>query len=163
MNANSQIEQDPPNLGAQPPRLRLLGDADAPPRPSASGRSAWRQRLIDVERGAASGVRSSSAFFVYLFGISVILAGGVILGLGVASWTAVILATTIVVVVELFQHAFRSALEELAGDASDSTRRVMERAVRTGTAAVFAATAGAVFTVVVVFASRLTEVFSGTN
>ena len=32
-----------------------------------SSRPAWRQRLVDAERGVMQGIRGDSAFFVYFF------------------------------------------------------------------------------------------------
>ena len=42
--------------------------------PHSSRRPAWRQRLVQAERGLVKGVRSDSAFFVHFFGGSIALA-----------------------------------------------------------------------------------------
>lgn len=123
---------------------------------AAARRPAWRQRLVDIERGAASGFRGSSSFFVHLFFSSVVFVAGMVLGLSAASWTALVLALTIVLTVELFQHALKIALEPVRRQSA----RSCEEAIRAGAAAVFVSVTGATVTVLVVFGARLSAVMT---
>ena len=115
-------------------------DLDLSSRPA---RPAWRQRLVDVERGLMQGVRADSAFFVYFFLSSATIAASIVLGLSLVQWTIVILSLALVLTAEMFNQSLQSLAASL-GRPSDPPVR---DASRMGTAAVFVAIAGSVIAI----------------
>lgn len=120
-------------------------------------RSAWRQRLVEAERGMSQGVRRDSTFFVHFFGGSFVIAAGWVLGIGLAGWTVIILAVTLVLSAEMFNQVLK-AIWRTVGHHLDEEG---EKAVRMGTAAVFVALAGAILAIGLIFGYRLCEMFAG--
>lgn len=131
--------------------------------PPAHGRSserpkrrpAWRQSLVEVERGVAQGVRSDSSFFAHFFVGSVILAAAFVLGLPFSHWLILILALTLVLSAEMFRQSIRAALDSIGLRFPESA----QRARRIGTAATFVALIGALLCVGTVFGHRLWQLF----
>ncbi|MFM8582773.1 MAG: diacylglycerol kinase, partial [Planctomycetaceae bacterium] len=75
--------------------------------PRTLRRPAWRQRLIQAERGLAWGLRADSVFFVHFFGIALVISAGLAFGLALWQWVAIVLALTVVLSAEMFQQALK--------------------------------------------------------
>lgn len=118
-------------------------------------RPAWRQRLVEVERGVAQGVRSDSSFFAHFFIGSVILAAAFVLGLPLLHWLIVILALTLVLCAEMFRQSLRAVVDSIGLRFPES----VQRARRIGTAAAFVAMTGALLCLGVIFGHRLWQLF----
>jgi diacylglycerol kinase len=118
-------------------------------------RPAWRQRLVDIERGTMQGVRGDSIFFVYFFLSSITIAAAVVLRLSLLQWTIVILSLTLVLCAEMFNQVLKSLIAGLAehlGDAAQTTLRI-------GTAAVFVATTGSIVVIGLTLGQAFVEMF----
>jgi len=116
-------------------------------------RPAWRQRLVQAERGLVGGVRSDSTFFVHFFGVSAVIAAGFILGITWMHWIGIVGCLTLVLTAEMFSQAIKALLqvEELA--LSPAGQRVLAMA----TAAVMVACTGSIIMLMLVFWQRLHE------
>ncbi len=122
-----------------------------------SPRPAWRQRLVDAERGIVHGVRGDSAFFVYFFLSSVTIATSVVLGISLLQWTIVILSLTLVLSAEMFNQVLRALIAAIGSPVSGAARS----ALRIGTAAVFVAIAGSVIVIGLTLGQAGVEMFEG--
>ncbi|MES2789008.1 MAG: diacylglycerol kinase [Planctomycetota bacterium] len=71
-------------------------------------RAAWRQRLVQAERGIGNGARQDSIFFVHIFTSTLILLAGGVLGLMAWQWMLVIISLIMLFVAELFNQALKS-------------------------------------------------------
>lgn len=71
-------------------------------------RAAWRQRLVQAERGIGNGARQDSIFFVHIFTSTLILLAGGVLGLASWQWMLVISSLIVLFVAELFNQALKS-------------------------------------------------------
>ena len=119
-------------------------------------RAAWRQWLVEAERGITAGFRSDSVFFVHLFAGSLAVAASIMLGLTATQWSIVILALSMTIASELFHQVLKQL-----GDLVDMTEpRPAAQLRRLGAAAVAVATIGAVTTVSVILGSRLWEAYA---
>jgi diacylglycerol kinase len=132
----------------------VLTDPSRVPRPS---RPAWRQRLVDAERGVMQGIRGDSAFFVYFFLSSATIAACVVLGISLIQWTIVILALTLVLSAEMFNQVLKALLTEFGRPRDDSARAALRMAV----AAVFVAITGSVIVIGLTLGQSAVEMFSG--
>lgn len=120
-------------------------------------RSSFHQRLVDVERGVAAGIRRDSTLFVHFFIATAVLAGAVVLGLSLMQWCIVVLALTLVLTAEMFQQVLKTILESLGHHFPEASRR----AERIGTAAVSITILGTVILIGLIFTERLMQLFSG--
>jgi diacylglycerol kinase len=116
-------------------------------------RSAWRQRLVTAERGLVRGVRSDSVFFVHFFGISLVVAAALVLGVGAMQWIAIAACLTLVLTAEMFNQALKS----LAQPDGQPCGPAAKRAIAMGTAAVMVACTGSTLVMILVFWQRLQE------
>ncbi|MGH7200889.1 MAG: diacylglycerol kinase [Planctomycetaceae bacterium] len=130
-----------PNVQSPPPR-----------------RSAWRQRLVDAERGLTQGFRADSTLFVHFFAGSVLLASALVLGLTAVEWTVLILSMTVVLSAEMFHHVIRIITQTIAPDEENAAH--VRRALTTGTAAVVVAILGAALVIGLLFGRRLAEMLA---
>lgn len=71
-------------------------------------RAAWRQRLVQAERGIGNGARQDSIFFVHIFTATLILLAGGVLGLVPWQWMLVVSSLIMLFVAELFNQALKS-------------------------------------------------------
>jgi diacylglycerol kinase len=126
---------------------------DADDRPHRR-RPAWRQRLVTAERGLVGGVRSDSVFFVHFFGISLVLAAALVLGVGSMQWIAIAACLTLVLTAEMFNQALKS----LAQPDDRPCGPAAKRAIAMGTAAVMVACTGSTLVMTLVFWQRLQEI-----
>ena len=118
-------------------------------------RPAWRERLVIAERGLVRGVRSDSAFFVHFFGIAIVIAAALVLGIGWMQWVAIAGCLTLVLTAEMFNQA----LKALAGAQGDDLSAGARRALAIGTAAVLVACAGSITVLTLVFWQRFEQLF----
>lgn len=116
-------------------------------------RPAWRQRLVQAERGLVGGVRADSVFFVHFFGISLVIAAALVLGIGWMQWVAVAACLTLVLTAEMFNQALKSLAIPESGEPTPAG----QRAVAMGTAAVMVACAGSTIVLTLVFWHRLQQ------
>ena len=79
-------------------------------------RAAWRQRLVQAERGIGNGARQDSIFFVHIFTTTLILLAGGVLGLTGWQWLLVFGSLILLFVAELFNQALKS-LAQAFGEA----------------------------------------------
>lgn len=124
-----------------------------PPHPQ---RSAWREKLVRVERGLVRGVRCDSAFFVHFFGISIVIAAALVLGIGWMQWTAIAGCLTLVLTAQMFNQA----LKALAHVEDETPAPHVERALAIGTAAVLVSCTGSTVMLTVIFWQRIRELFA---
>ncbi len=118
-------------------------------------RPAWRQRLVEAERGVTRDFRDDSTLFLHFFSGSVILVTAVVLNISPIEWTALILSLTVVVTAEIFnkvllvigKHVDRHSTAPLLND------------LRIGTAAVFVTIIGGLLTIGLIFGRRVWELF----
>jgi diacylglycerol kinase len=118
-------------------------------------RPAWRQRLVLAERGLVRGVRSDSAFFVHFFGIVIVIAAALVLGIGWMQWIAIAGCLTLVLTAEMFNQA----LKALAQSGERELSAGAQRALAIGTAAVLVACIGSTVVLTLVFWQRFEQLF----
>lgn len=140
----------------------MITQSKRPVRSSATGtssrrRSAWRQRLVEAERGITQGVRGDSTFFVHFFVGSIVVAAGMVFGLSLVEWTVVILSLTIVLSAEMFNQVVKNIVQSQDGQVKEAAGN----ALRIGTAAVFVGITGALLTIGLIFGHRLVQMFAG--
>ena len=136
-------------------RVPVLESEDGPAGGGTRRRPAWRQRLVEAERGVTYGLRGDSAFFFHFFAGSVVVATALVLGVPLRQWTAIVLALTIVLAAEMFHQVLKTLLDGVGHHLGESG----QRALRISMAAVYVTTAGAVISLAIVFAQRLWEMF----
>lgn len=120
-------------------------------------RPAWRERLVQAERGLVRGVRSDSAFFVHFFGISIVIAAAFVFGIGWMQWIAIAGCLTLVLTAEMFNQA----LKALAHSSGEESSPGVQRALAIGTAAVLVACTGSIVVLTLVFWQRFEQLFEG--
>jgi len=118
-------------------------------------RPAWREELVQVERGLVGGVRTDSAFFAHFFGGSIVIAAATVLGLGLVQWTIVLICLTLVLTAQMFHQALK-ALAQTEGQEPTLAQR---KALGMGTAAVTVALAGSTLATTLIFWQRIAELF----
>ncbi|MFM7163314.1 MAG: diacylglycerol kinase family protein [Planctomycetaceae bacterium] len=128
--------------------------------PRTLRRPAWRQRLIQAERGLAWGLRADSVFFVHFFGIALVISAGLAFGLALWQWVAIVLALTVVLSAEMFQQALKLlAGLSTAADGAGHSPSIAARALSIGTAAVLVACLGSTLVLALIFIQRGCELF----
>ena len=118
-------------------------------------RSAWRQRLVDAETGFRIGLRTDSILFLYLFIGAIVFASGFVFGLAKTEWLILILTLGLTLSVELFHQLLTFIVNEFSHHLSKD----MDQMMRLGTAAVVTANLSAVTVIVILFGSRLLELW----
>lgn len=131
-----------------------LAELDSPGT-RARRRPAWRQRLVQAERGLVRGVRSDSAFFVHFFGIAIVIAAALVLGIGWMQWIAIAGCLTLVLTAEMFNQALKALAQALEDPAAPE----VQRGLAIGTAAVMVACIGSTIVLALVFWQRLAVLF----
>jgi len=120
-------------------------------------RSAWRQKLVEAERGLTLGFRGDSSFFVHFFTGTIVLTAGLVLQIELIHWTILVLAFTMVLASEMFYSVLKTILFNIGHHLPEQ----MRRAIHLGTAAVLVTYFGAVLTIGLIFGRRLFQIFSG--
>lgn len=119
------------------------------------GRSALKEKLIEVERGITQGFRLDSTFFVHFFVISILIAAGIVFGLGMTSWCLLTLSLSMVLAAQMFNQVLKIVWSSFGHQFDERTRQ----AARVGSAGVFVAILGAVIVIGTVFGHRLTQLY----
>lgn len=120
-------------------------------RRSPRRRSAWRQWLIEAERGITAGFRSDSIFFVHLFIGSLTVAAAAMLGLSRVEWAILVLALCSTIAAELFHQVLKQL-----GDLVQLVGIKRARSIRRfGVAAVAVVTFGSGVAIAILIFSRL--------
>ena len=125
--------------------------------PQQRRRAAWRQTLIQAERGLVGGIRNGSAFFVHFFGISIVLAAALVLGIEWTHWIGIAGCLTLVLTAEMFNQA----LKALASAGESHSTPPVQRALAIGTAAVLVSCAGSTVILALIFWQRCQQLFAG--
>jgi len=121
----------------------------------ARRRAAWRQWLVEAERGITAGFRSDSVFFVHLFVGSLAIAASAMLGLTASQWSIVVLALSVTIAAELFHQV----LKQLADAVAEIGPKKASAIRRLGAAAVAVASLGSAASIAVILSSRLWSLF----
>ncbi|MBS0264946.1 MAG: diacylglycerol kinase [Planctomycetes bacterium] len=119
-------------------------------------RSAWREEIVLAERGLVRGIRCDSAFFIHFFGISIVVAIGMVLGVGWMQWIAIMGCLTVVLTAQMFNQSLKS----LANVGESEPEPHVERALVIGKAAVLVACIGSTLILAVIFGHRIQELFA---
>ncbi len=128
-------------------------------------RPAWRERLVQAERGLVRGIRSDSAFFVHFFGIAIVIAAALVLGIGWMQWVAIAGCLTLVLTAEMFNQALKTLVHSGFAQSGSNPPAGQElspgaqRALAIGTAAVLVACAGSTVVLTLVFWQRFDQLF----
>ncbi len=120
----------------------------------SSRRPAWRQWLVEVERGLSQSFRGESTLFGHCFIASIVLITGFILGITVLQWAVVFLSLGVAASAEMFQMVLRAIWTDLSEQLSKQTRK----ALQIGSAAVVVtrlAAAAAIVTIYGAAAARM--------
>ncbi len=120
-------------------------------------RSAWRQTLVQAERGLVGGFRSGSELVVHFFGISIVIAAALVLGIEWTHWIGIAGCLTLVLTTELFNQAFKA----LASANGQQSTPEVQRALAIGTAAVAVSCAGSTIILTLIFWQRFQQLFAG--
>ena len=147
----TQIESQPHKRGQ--PSFLCKTPAPAPHAPSK--RSAWREQLVQAERGVVGCFRSDSSLFVHFFGASIVLAASGVLALGSMQWAAILIALTVVLSAEMFNHAIRTLVQSQPSPQTETAQRILAMS----SAAVMTAIAGAGLVIGLVFWERVEQLF----
>ena len=125
------------------------------PAPERPRRSAWRQRLVEAERGVTLGLRGDSTLFVHLFVGCVILTTAFVLGLSIIEWAVMILGLAVVISAEMFNKVMIELGRLIPYVADDTARNCLKIA----TAAVFVTMSGSMLAIGLIFAKHLWLMF----
>jgi diacylglycerol kinase len=146
---NEHVRPEPPRSPLPGPRFAIRGAETNQPAPRR--RNAWRQRMIDAERGLRLTLRMDATMFVHLFAATCILAAGFVLALSALQWAIVTLAITVVLSAETFNQLLRT----LSSEAGHHLPGGMRNVVQIGAAALLITSIGAGTTIILVFVNRL--------
>ena len=120
-------------------------------------RAAWRQWLIEAERGLTAGFRSDSVFFVHLFLGCLAVAAALMFGLSATQWAVLVLALSVTTAAELFHQVLKQLGDLLPETAAGQAAKIR----RLATAAVAVAMLGSAVAAAVVLGSRLWTLLAG--
>ena len=118
-------------------------------------RPAWRQRLVQAERGIGNGARQDSIIFVHIFTSTLILLAGGVLGLVAWQWLLVVSSLIILFVAELFNQALKS----LAQAFGEVTPPPVQQALGMSTAASMLALSGTLIIAGFTLGQRIVDMF----
>jgi diacylglycerol kinase len=135
--------------------VRIVDDSHDEPLPRR--RAAWRQTLVQAERGLVGGFRSGSALFVHFFGISIVIAAALVLGIDWTHWIGIAGCLTLVLTAEMFNQALKALA--CASDLHSTPQG--QRALAIGTAAVVVSCAGSTIILTLIFWQRCQQMFAG--
>ena len=118
-------------------------------------RPAWRQRLVQADRGIGNGARQDSIIFVHIFTSTLILLAGGVLGLVAWQWLLVVSSLIILFVAELFNQALKS----LAQAFGEVTPPPVQQALGMSTAASMLALSGTLIIAGFTLGQRIVDMF----
>lgn len=127
------------------------------PRKCHKPRAAWRQRLVQAERGIGNGARQDSIFFVHIFTATLILLMGGVLGLLAWQWTMLLGSLVLLFVAELFNQALKS----MALAFGETIPPPAQKALGMSTAASMLALGGVLMVAGFTLGQRMSEMFGG--
>jgi diacylglycerol kinase len=113
----------------------------------------WRDKFADAFAGVALGIVGQSSFYVHGLCFVLVVLVGLMMRLEWWQWTALLLASSLVVCLELVN----SALESLARAVTDTYDSNIDQALKIASGAVLLAAGFAVFVGMVVFVPRLLQ------
>jgi diacylglycerol kinase len=148
--SNPTLRIGRPNSGAPPFPTQKFTPQERTER--RRRRAAWRQKLVEAERGLAHSFRADSALHLHLFIDCLLLATCGVLGLSAICWAVVVAALAAMMSAELFCQGLRTVAAELSD-------RVQKQATAVGAAARLLAFAGSAFAIGVVLWLRFRELF----
>ncbi len=133
---------------------RMVDEAHTQPEPRR--RSAWRETLVQAERGLVGGFRAGSELVVHFFGISIVIAAAAVLGIERMHWIAIAGCLTVVLTAEMFNLALRALASAIGQPASPQ----VQRALAIGTAAVLLSCIGSTIILTLIFWQRFQQLFA---
>lgn len=116
-------------------------------------RSAWRERLIDAERGFSFGLRHSSSLFGHLFLCAIIVLTAAILGVREWEWAALVVSMALGIGAEMY-HLAVCVLAESCG------RPEAIKAARLSAGGMIMAMLGAGAMILYIFGHRIAQLLS---
>ena len=123
-------------------------------------RAAWRQRLVDAERGLVLGFRRDGVLCGHVFVLTLAAAAGVVLNLDATRWAVLGVALGTAMGAELFGQVLAALAAAAAKTAdADAVPEELAAAVRLCGAAVAVTAAGACCALVAVFAPPVAAAF----
>jgi len=118
-------------------------------------RSAWRQRIVEAERGFTAGFRANSAFFFYFFTTSILVSFGVVLGLSGTQWALILLSVSVAISSELSYFAIQQLSRKLERLLDEELTQLLSMA----TAACMLLLIGSICTVITVLGVRVYQLY----
>ena len=124
-------------------------------------RAAWRQRLVDAERGLVLGFRRDGVLAGHLFVLTLSVAAGLTFELSAVRWAVLGLALATAMAAELFGQVLAALTAALVRHADDDAPGDLAAAMRLGSAAAAISAIGATAALVAVFAPPVLAAFGG--
>ncbi len=115
----------------------------------------WRAKFADALRGCKWGFRSQSSFAVHLFAAVLVVVAGFSLRVSMTEWCLLALSIALVLSAEMLN----TSIEYLAKAISNQHNANIGRALEVAAAAVLVASLGAATVGIIVFGSRLMQLF----
>lgn len=134
------------------PQTRDQDSADAG-KHSEVHRSAWRERLVQAERGLTTGFRTNSALFFHFFAVSTLASAGIVVELSIFSWGIVLLCVSVILAMELVY----SSLNKLMVHPEEPLPAAWEEWINMITSACMILLSGAYGTILLLLSSRMLE------
>ena len=125
--------------------------------PHLRRRSAWRQSLVDAERGLVIGFRSDSAILGHLFAGSIVLIAGCLFGLEAWQWICTTLSFTMLLTGEMI----RQAVKTVCNSEPLQQNPQVQSALGMLSGAMTIASVGAAIVVLIIFWQRFEALFGG--
>lgn len=122
---------------------------------SRNHRPAWRQTLVDIERGLVQGLRFDSCFAVYFFVTSVVVAMGFVLGISAVEWAVLVVALSLVLSAQMFHQMLRILWKETEHQLPERLRPL----IRIASAAVCVAIVGSACAIAILFWQQMATMF----
>jgi len=129
----------------------------------ARRRAAWRQRLVDAERGLVLGFRRDGVLAGHVFVLTLAVAAGVVFELNTSRWCVIFLALAVAMSAELFGQVVAALAAALVRDEdpeSELTQQVAG-AVRLCSAGVAVSALGACAALVAIFTPAVVRALGG--
>ncbi len=124
--------------------------------PSESdGRSPWRKRLAETERGFTACFRANSSMFFYFFSTCILLSVAFVLGLNGLEWAVLVLAITAALCSEVLHFSIHKILEE----AGDHIPHNISQLLKMTRAAFMLLLAGSTLTITILLGSKCIELY----
>ena len=129
----------------------------------ARRRAAWRQRLVDAERGLVLGFRRDGVLAGHVFVLTLSVVAGLTFDLSAVRWAVLGLALATAMGAELFGQVLAALAAAIvrAGGGAEERPGELAAAVRLGSAAVAISAAGATAALIAVFAPPVLAAFGG--